>query len=82
MPAQQIKNLKYNLVSVEKAEPPEGSDEGRWYQYVIARGESTMVGNRRGTLKEVTHHAEVIVNDLNSRDGIKNTSVWSSQSKR
>jgi hypothetical protein len=57
----------YHVVTVEKTDPPTGIDEGDWYQYVIARADETIVGNRRGTLKEVTQHANEYAENLSAR---------------
>lgn len=73
--------LGYTLVSVEKSEPPEGTDSGRWYRYTIGRGHSTLVGNRRGTLEEVTEYAETVVENLNTRSGISGAASWSGSRK-
>jgi hypothetical protein len=73
---------KYSLVSVEKTSPPTGMDGDNWYRYVVARDNSTIVGNMRGTLKQVTREAREFVDNLNDRTGSpKARSVWSTSSK-
>ena len=68
--------VEYNVLSVEKIDPPAGMDGANWYRYVIGRGTSTMVGNRRGTLKQVTEHANTLASDLNARSGRNGKSLW------
>ncbi|MBI1424172.1 MAG: hypothetical protein GC149_11940 [Gammaproteobacteria bacterium] len=68
--------VEYSVVSVEKIETPDGMEGSNWYRYVIGRGTSTMVGNRRGTLKQVTEHARSLANDLNARNGRNGKSLW------
>lgn len=69
-------DVEYNVISVEKTEPPEGVEGTNWYRYVIGRGTSTMVGRRRGTLKQVTDHAKTLAKDLNERSGRTGKSLW------
>jgi len=68
--------VEYNVLSVEKIDPPDGMEGANWYRYIIGRGASTMVGNRRGTLKRVTEHARTLVKDLNARSGRNGKSLW------
>ena len=68
--------FKYSVVSVDKSESPDGIDEGNWYRYILARGESTLEGCSKGTLKQVTDYAESLAEDLNARSGLKGRSVW------
>lgn len=74
--SQKLLDLEYKVVSVEKTEPPEGVDGGNWYKYIVGRGDSSLVGSRRGTLKQVSEHADTLVEDLNARSGRKGKSVW------
>jgi len=74
---------EYTVVSVEKTEAPEGGDGGEWYRYVVGRDKSTIVGNMRGTLQQVTHYAKEFVENLNSRTGVpKVRSAWVSSTKK
>lgn len=63
------KVAKYQVVSVEKIEPPEGMPEGSWHRYIIGHGRSQIEGLKPGTLKAVTLHAETVASDLNERTG-------------
>ncbi len=71
----------YQVVTVEKTEPPVGIEDGNWYRYVIALEGETIVGNRRGTLKQVTEYAEESAMNLSSRVA-RGTSSWSSRKKK
>lgn len=73
---------RYSVTCVEKTDPPDGADYGTWYRYIIEGGNSTIVGNRRGTLQEVTCHANDFVEDLNSRSGSRGRSMWSPRQKK
>ena len=66
-----INEIEYALISVEKTDPPTGEEGGSWYQYIVGRGNSSLVGKRRGTLKQVKEHAETLAGDLNARRGLK-----------
>ena len=58
----------YEIVSVERAEPPPGADGPYWYRYVIAfEGTNNIHGCRQGGLKAVTRAVEEIVAQLNER---------------
>lgn len=63
--------IEYTLISVEKTDPPSGVEGGNWYRYIVGRGSSSLVGKRRGTLKQVTEHAETLAEDLNSRRSLR-----------
>ena len=71
----------YQLVTVEKAEPPVGIEDGNWYRYVIALESESIVGSRRGTLEQVTAYAYECAQNLSSRVG-RGTSSWSSRKKK
>jgi hypothetical protein len=58
---------KYQVVTVEKTDPPTGMESGSWYRYVIGQGRSKIDGVKLGTLQAVTEHAQTMVDDLNSR---------------
>jgi hypothetical protein len=58
---------KYQVVTVEKTDPPQGMEDGNWYRYVIGQGRSKIEGVKLGTLQAVTEHAHTMVDDLNTR---------------
>lgn len=61
-------NVKeYSVVSVEKTDAPAGAEGDDWFRYVVARDNSEIVGNMRGTLKQVTKYAKEFVENLNQR---------------
>lgn len=74
-------DAKFNVVSVEKTRPPAGCDGDDWYRYVIERGRSTIVGARRGSLRQVKAHATEYANDLNLRAANGGVSLWSPRRK-
>jgi len=58
----------YEIVSIQRAEPPPGGKGSNWYRYVIAfKGTNTIHGCRQGGLMAVTSAVEKIVADLNER---------------
>ncbi len=57
----------YEIVSVQRAEPPPGLEGSDWYRYVITQGSNTINGCRQGNLKAVTIAVEEIVVQLNER---------------
>ena len=58
----------YEIVSVQRAEPPSGGKGSNWYRYVIAfEGTNNIHGCRQGGLKAVTRAVEEIVAQLNER---------------
>ena len=58
----------YEIVSIQRAEAPPGTEGSYWYRYVIAfNGSNTIHGCRRGGLKAVTMAVEEIVVQLNER---------------
>jgi hypothetical protein len=61
------KESGYYVVSVEKANPPEGMSGSNWHRYIIQRGEQKIEGLQPGRLKEVTKHAEAFAESLNER---------------
>lgn len=71
----------YQVVAVEKSEPPVGIEGGDWYRYVIALEDKTIIGNQRGTLKQVTEYATECAQNLSSRVA-RGTSSWSSRNKK
>ena len=58
---------RYNVVTVEKTDSPQGMPSGSWYRYVIGQGRSQIDGIKLGSLQAVTEHARLMAEDLNSR---------------
>ena len=48
---------------------PEGAMGQNWYRYVLENGRSSIVGQRSGSLKDVTAYANQYAVQLNSRNG-------------
>ncbi len=58
----------YQIVSVQRAKPPPGTEGSYWYRYVIAfEGTNTIHGCRQGCLNAVTRAVEENVAQLNER---------------
>lgn len=64
-------DVEYTLISVTKTVVPAGMEGDSWYEYILGNGNSRLVCQRRGTLAQVTEHAEGVATDLNSRRGLK-----------
>lgn len=72
---------QFTLMSVERADPPQGCAVDEWYSYVIERGVSTIVGGRAGTRNQVTRYAKEFTAELNERIRNGGRSLWSPRSK-
>ena len=68
----------YEIVSVQRAEPPPGGKGAYWYRYVIAfEGINTIHGCQQGCLKDVTKAVEEIVAQMNERHHLRHASKTS-----
>ena len=61
---------KFPVTSIEKTEPPQGVEEGQWYEYVIGKGSSAITGKRSGSLEAVTEYVEEYADNLNRRSAL------------
>ncbi len=68
----------YKLARVEKVNVPDAGRGQHWYRYVLDNGRSTITGQRRGSLKDVTAHAHRYAEQLNTR-ALGSHSVWSTR---
>ncbi len=58
----------YEIVSIQRSEPPPGAKGANWHRYVIAfDGTETIHGYRQGSIKDVIKEVEEIVAQLNER---------------
>ncbi len=58
----------YEIVSIQRAEPPPDGKGSNWYRYVIAfDGSNTITGCRAGSLNVVTSGVVEMVAQLNER---------------
>ncbi len=58
----------YEIVSIQRAEPPSGGKGSDWHHYVIAyEGSNTITGCRAGSLNVVTSGVVEMVAQLNER---------------
>lgn len=58
----------YRVASVEKTAVPQGAEGDNWCRYVIDNGYTTLMGWRRGSLREITQHAVRYAEELNTRN--------------
>ncbi len=64
----------YEIVSIQRAEPPPGGKGSNWHRYVIAyEGTNTIHGCRQGSLKGVTSAVEEMVAQMNERHLTRST---------
>lgn len=78
--SEEVKNkLIYRVMKVEKTAAPEGLEGDNWHRYVVGHGNSKIEGKKTGTLEDVTQHAEVFAEDLNSR--MRGGSTYASRKK-
>jgi hypothetical protein len=75
------RDLRYRVISVEKAKAPEGMTGKNWHRYVVGQGTSRIEGLRTGTLKAVTEHVENWVQELNER-GVRGYSSFSPRNQK
>ena len=62
----------YELVSIQRTEPPPDGKGANWYRYVIAfDGSNTITGCRQGSLKAVTSGLVEMIAQLNERHRYK-----------
>ena len=64
----------YEIVSIQRAEPPPGGKGSNWYRYVIAYdGTNNIHGCRQGGLNAVTRAVEEMVAQMNERHLTRST---------
>lgn len=71
---------RFKLVRVERVDGPDGT-RGQWYRYLLENGRSTITGQRKGSLRDVTAHAERYADQLNAR-GVNGHSVWAPRGRK
>ncbi len=71
----------FAVAKVEKVMAPDGAVGQNWYRYVLDNGRSSIVGQRCGSLKDVTAYANTYAEQLNSRNGGA-SSTWTSRNKK
>lgn len=60
----------YALVSVEVAVMPTSTPGEPWFRYVLAGGQTPIIGYHRGTAEEVTAFAEACAEEFNLRNTV------------
>lgn len=76
-----IEKRTYQVVAVDKIATPDGMSGNNWHRYLIQRGNSEIVGQKPGTLKSVTEHAESVAETLNLRASGVNTTYAARKKK-
>ena len=71
----------FAVARVERTGAPDGAIGQNWYRYVLDNGRSHIVGQRCGSLKDVTAYAQQYAEQLNSRNGGA-SSTWTSRTKK
>ena len=75
--------LMYELVSIDEAKPPRGSEGSDWFRYQISQGDNLITGYRRGSLRTVKRDVKTIVVGLNERrSGKRKPTTSRSQAKK
>lgn len=80
-PTDHTKSLQFKVALVEKTKPNDGNNEPDWHRYVLENGRSTIEGQRRGTLKDVTTYATQYIEQLNARSSMAQ-STWSPRGRK
>jgi hypothetical protein len=75
-------NEPFELVSVEKSDPPEGAQGTDWVLYTIEQGRNKISGYRRGSLASARKAAKEIVAGLNERRSPKRGRVQLTQTRK
>ena len=58
----------YEIVSIQRTEPPPDGNGSNWYRYVIAfEGSNSITGYRQGSLRAVTSGVLEMIAQLNER---------------
>lgn len=73
---------QFKVVEVVKITTPKGMEGNNWHGYTIKRGITEINGQKPGTLKKVTEHAEQVAAALNERCGGNPGSPYASRRKR
>ena len=58
---------RYKVKSIEKVTPPEGSENMKWYKFIIENDKNTIINLRAGSKKDVHSFAAESVKRLNEK---------------
>ena len=72
----------FELVSVQKATAPQGSEGSDWFSYTISQGTNTITGYRQGNLSVVKASLQELIVGLNERRSPKRGRVQLTQTKK
>jgi hypothetical protein len=74
---------KYQIQSIERTDPPEGTTGAAWCSYVITQGDNVIRGYRQGNLRTVRSELKNFVQQLNDRRaGKRNPAAPQRRTKR
>jgi hypothetical protein len=72
----------FELVSVQKASAPQGSEGSDWFSYTISQGTNRITGYRQGNLSLVKESLQELIVGLNERRSPKRGRVQLTQTKK
>ncbi|MGA7801142.1 MAG: hypothetical protein WCC36_10060 [Gammaproteobacteria bacterium] len=67
---------RFCVADVQAVSGPDGDEAGQWCSYVLENGRSTITGQRRGSVQQVTEHATRYADELNARSSGQSTPGW------
>jgi hypothetical protein len=74
---------EYEVIKIEKIDAPNGTEGENWYSYVIRRSSnSSITGQRRGTLEQVKQYARECADEINQRQGNGGYSMWTTRKNK
>ncbi len=72
---------RFRVGRVERTSVPNGGGGGEdWCRYVLENGRNSITGLRRGSLPQVTEHAQRLAQDLNERHDSPRALRWTAAS--
>ena len=57
----------YKIKSIERVNPPAGTQELKWYKFIIGNDKNTIINLRSGSKQEVHRFAEESIKRLNEK---------------
>ncbi|HQU15975.1 MAG: hypothetical protein B7Z66_07885 [Chromatiales bacterium 21-64-14] len=67
---------RFQVGRIEKSPMPSGDSGVDWHRYVLENGCNSITGFRRGTLQQVTEHAQQLAQELNERHDSPRALRW------
>jgi len=72
---------RFSVAVIEKVTAPDGAQGQDWYRYILESESSTIVGQRRGSRRDVSAYARECVDQLNER-AASAKSIWSPRGRK